>query len=191
MRNFLALRNNLMKHIEKEVKGLRFDQKVDFIRGNFESLFASFDQSKFVRRSAVKLFKAKAILEFRRLEKKTREMINMHQEQVDLTLRTPKKQRKAEDHEHLHKHEKRVKYFTEKYNPKPLSIDKDFLPEEFYDKETGNLLIFRSDRHNVVENERFNVEKIHDGYYITPVIEKEEKPAEGLINVVESRYYSQ
>ena len=191
MRNFVTLRNNLMRHIEKEVKGLRFDQKVDFIRGNFESIFASFEQSKFVRRSAVKLFKQKAILEFRRLEKKTREMIEMHQEQVDLTNRTPRKQRKQEDHEHLAKHEKRVKYLTEKYNPKPLPIDKDFLPEEFFDKDTKSLLIFRSDRHNVIDANEYRIENIHDGYYISPIIQKEEKPAEGLISVIESRYYSQ
>ena len=191
MRNFVTLRNNLMRHIEKEVKGIRFDQKVDFIRGNFESIFASFEQSKFVRRSAVKLLKQKAILEFRRLEKKTREMIDMHQEQVDLTLRTPKKQRKAEDHEHLQKHEKRVKYLTEKYNPKPLPIDKDFIPAEFYDKDTKSLLIFRADRHNTIDLNDFKIEAIHDGYYITPVLVKDEKPAEGLISVIESRYYSQ
>nr|CAI3971081.1 hypothetical protein ORM20_00027 [Ochrobactrum phage ORM_20] len=189
MRNFVTLRNNLMKHIEKEVKGLRVDQKVDFIRGNFETIFASFDQSKFVRRSAVKLLKQKALLEFRRLEKKTNEMIKIHQEQVDLTKRTPPRQRKADDHEHLLKHEKRVKYLTEKYNPKPLPIDKDFLPEEFYDKETKSLLIFKNDRHNHVDLDQYTVEKIHDGYYISPIIVKEEKPREGLINVVESRYF--
>lgn len=189
MRNYISFRNNLLRHIEKKLKNIPFDEKVPYVKSHFDELFTSFEQSIHVQKSARPLFKQKAILEFRRLERKTLEQINADQEQIDLTNRMDII--RASDKEDVRKREARIVYLKTKYNPKVVKIDRDFIPDAYFENfPEMKLKIFRKDVHNDVTPD-YKVERIHDGYYLTPIVEKEEKEPEGLLTVVPSRYYAQ
>uniref|UniRef100_A0AAU8HYU5 Uncharacterized protein n=1 Tax=Rhizobium phage LG08 TaxID=3129229 RepID=A0AAU8HYU5_9CAUD len=186
MHNYITIRNNFLRHVEKNVRGIPFDQKVTYVKENFNSLFASFEQKSFLNSNAAILLKQKTVLEFRTLERKVTEDIAKHQEQIDLTRRMDII--RASDREDIKKREDRIAYLKFKYNAKTTQVDRDFIPGEFFDEKTRSLNIFKKDIHNAVET-RYKIDKIADSFFIYPEKEKIEEETNEIVNVVESRYY--